>query len=158
MTKSRKIDILYKKAKGQRYDATPAELRELYPYKVDVREGDFYTTKANITNYVTAVDNGYRYSFYDWCMENRRADKRRKGSNEVAMAARDNEKKGSAVFIGWLTWGMAIYWIFEEQMLVGACAVIGAIISFTVMRTTRKNAGFLVIVLPLILLCVFGMK
>ncbi|MBE5946322.1 MAG: hypothetical protein E7259_05155 [Lachnospiraceae bacterium] len=158
MTKSRKIDILYKKAKGQRYEATPAELRELYPYKVDVREGDFYTTRANITNYVTAVDNGCRLSFYDWCMNNKRADMRRKGSSEVAMTARNNEKFGSAIFVGWLTWGMAIYWIFEAQMSVGACAVIGAVISYFFIRTARKNAGFLIIVLPLALLCIFGSK
>ena len=34
MTKARKIDLLYRKAKGQGFDVTPDEKRELMKYKV----------------------------------------------------------------------------------------------------------------------------
>ena len=156
MNKARKIDILYKRAKGQQYNATQSELEELYKYKVDFNEGDFYTTRENITKYVTAVDNGSRLPFYDWCMNNKLADKRRKGSNEAAISGRNKEKAMSAIFIGWITWGMAVYWLFNEKLSVGVCAIIGAGISYALVRTSRKTAPFSVIVLPLLLLVLFG--
>ena len=155
MTKARKIDILYKRAKGQSCNVTPTEEQELYMYKVDEKEGDFYTTRANITDYVTAVDNGCRLPFYDWCMNNGRADKRRKGSSEKAIAQRSNEKTGAGMMVGWLTWGAAIYWICNEQIPVVVCAVAGAIISYVLTRNARKSLGFTILVLPLLLLSFF---
>ena len=56
MDKARKIDILYKRAKGQPTNATKAELSELRKYKVDRDEDDTITTRANIKAYVEAVD------------------------------------------------------------------------------------------------------
>lgn len=42
MAKARKIDLLYRKANRQGFDAAPDEKRELMKYKADVGEGDFY--------------------------------------------------------------------------------------------------------------------
>lgn len=158
MTKAKKVEILYSKAKGRNYSITKEEEQELRPYKVDFNEGSFYSTRANITNYVTAVDNGSRLPFYDWCMNNTRADNRRRGSSKKAMKGRNKEKAFSAVCIGWLTWGIALYWMFEEQLSVAMCAVMGAAISFFLIRVGRKNAGWTIIVLPVVLLLVFGPK
>lgn len=155
MTKARKVDILYRMAKGQRTDASTAELQELRKYKVSADDANV-ATRANITNYVSAVDNGYRLSFYDWCANNLQGDRRRKGGSAKAIANANKEQSMATVFIGWLVWGIAFYWIFGGGVSVVACAIIGAIVSFVLQRCFRRAAGFTLIVLPIILAVIFG--
>jgi hypothetical protein len=156
MNKSRKVALLYQKAKGQHLDASPDELRELSNYKISAGEGDFYTTKSNISSYVTDVDNGYRLSFYDWCMNNHKADRRRRGSSEKEIAQYNSGQNTSVALWGWLVWGIAIYWMFHGEMTVGACAIMGAIVSVVIYNLARRWAGFTLIILPIILAIVFG--
>lgn len=157
MTKTRKVELLYKKAKGQTMNAMPEELRELKKYKVDFNEVDLYVKKANISAYVSAVDNnGFRRSFYDFCRDNRVADRRRKGSSEEDIAGYDRDQKISTIFIGWLTWGIAVYWMFHGSLSVGTCAVMGIIISLCLFKFSRKNVFLTVLILPIVLAVIFG--
>ncbi len=151
MNKTRKVELLYKKAKGQSIDATPGELAELKKYKISKGDGDFHTTKANVRAYVDAVDQeGCRISFYDWCMNHHRADKRRKGSSSREIAAVNRQQGLGAMFLGWLTWGIAVYWIFNARMTVGSSAIIGAVIAFTLVRVARRWMFFNLFILPAI--------
>ncbi len=152
MNKTRKVDLLYKKAKGQSIDADLSELVELKKYKISSGEGNFHTTKANIRAYVDAVDKeGCRISFYDWCMNHHRADKRRKGSSREEIASVNRQQGLGAIMLGWLTWGIAVYWIFDARMTVGSSAVIGAVIAFALARVSRRWIVFTLFLLPIIL-------
>ena len=155
MNKTRKIDLLYKKAKGQELNATPEEKRELKKYKVQAGDSN-YATRGNISNYVSAVDSGYRLSFYDWCQNNHKADRRRKGSSEKEMASANRDQGLGAIIMGWLTWGMAIYWMFHGSLSVGNCAIVGAVVSVILMRLNRRLSGFTLFLLPIILAVFFG--
>lgn len=156
MTAARKVDLLYKKARGQSMDASPAELMELKKYKVGKNEGSFLATKANIRAYVNAVDNGNRRTFYDWCIDNGRADKRRKGSNAKDIKSYDKSNSIGAMLIGWLLWGLAIYWIFQGSIAAGQCAVIGAVVSAIIYKINRRNAIFTLFILPIVIAVIFG--
>lgn len=155
MNKSRKIELLYRKAKGQRIDADASEIQQLRKYKVDAGDGN-YATKANIASYVSAVDSGCRLSFYDWCMNNLKADRRRKGSSENEMAATNRGNNFNAIFVGWLIWGIAIYWIFNGAITAGACAVAGAIVSIILYNKSRRSAPFTLYILPIVLAIFFN--
>ena len=157
MNKTRKVELLYKKAKGMKLEATPEELGYLVRYKVRDDEGSFYTTKSNIKQYVDAVDkDGCRLPFYDWCMNNNKADKRRKGSSVEEMEQSNKEGNFSAIFIGWLTWGAAIYWAFQETLGVGACAIIGAVISVVLFKNDRRKSVAKLIVIPFLIAYFFS--
>lgn len=158
MNKTRKIEILHKMAKGEPHNATPAEISELRKYKVGRGEDSFCATKKNISDYITAVDNGCRISFYDWCMNNKRADRRRKGSSEKDIAASNKSDSMSFMFVGWLTWGIAIYWMAHGAVSVGACAIAGAIISFILSRVARRTSVITMLILPIVLASYFGRK
>ena len=151
MTKARKIDVLYRMAKGQPTDASLEELQELRKYKVSARADADIATRANITNYVSAVDNGYRLSFYDWCANNLQGDRRRKSGRAEEIASANKAQSTATIFIGWLVWGIAIYWMFGGSIPVGACAVIGAAVSFVLQRCFRRWALFTVIILPIVI-------
>lgn len=151
MTKARKVDVLYRMAKGQATDASPEELQELRKYKISARADANYATRANITNYVAAVDNGYRLSFYDWCANNLQGDRRRKSGRAKEISSANKAQSTATVFVGWLIWGIAFYWIFNESLSVGACAILGAIVSFVLQRCFRRAAGFTLIILPIVL-------
>lgn len=155
MNNARKITLLYQKAHGQGMNATLEEQRELKKYKVTADDG-YYATKKNISDYVRAVDSGYYLSFYDWCQNNHKADRRRKGSSEREMASANREQGIGVMMFGWLIWGIAIYWIFHGSLTVGACAIAGAVISVILLRINRRLAGFTLILLPAILVVVFG--
>ncbi len=155
MNKTRKIELLYQRAHGQGGNISSEELKELRQYKVSSSDGN-YATKANIREYVGAVDGGYRLSFYDWCQNNLKADRRRKGSSEREMA-QDNRMQGiGAILLGWLEWGIAIYWMFHGAIPVNSCAVAGAIISIILLRLNRRWAGFTLFLLPIILAAIFN--
>lgn len=158
MNKTRKIELLYKIAKGQAVNITERERRELSRYRVRENEGSFYTTKANIRAYVTAVDSGFRISFYDWCMNNNKADRRRRGSSEAAMERSNQENSMAVMGMGWLIWGMALYWMLQENVSVGACAVFGAIISAALYKCARRAAAFTLFALPIALAVLAYMK
>lgn len=158
LNKARKTELLFQKAKGQRINATPTEMIELRKYKIDADESSFYATKSNISAYITAVDNGCRISFYDWCMNNKKADRRRKGSSEKDISNFNKTKSMSFMFIGWLTWGIALYWMSHGSISVGVCAIAGAVISFILSKFARKTAGLTLLLLPIILAVYFGSK
>lgn len=155
MNRTRKVNLLYQKAHGQGVNATPEEQRELRKYRVSADDGN-YATKANISAYVKAVDGGYRLSFYDWCMNNCKMDRRRKGSSEREMASENRWNSAGAMMLGWLIWGIAIYWMFHGTLTVGVCAVTGAVVSAILLRLNRRLAGFTLFLLPVILTVIFG--
>lgn len=152
MKKDRKIDLLYRKAKGQGWNhASQAEIQELRKYKVDADDG-YYATKANISAYVSDVDRGrWNHSFYDWCRENKKADRRRTGSGEAEMAQFNNAQNKSVIFIGGFIWGIALYWLMGESASVVGCLVMGALIALGLFKISRKRVAFTVVGLPIIL-------
>lgn len=159
MTKSQKIEILYKKAKGIRTKLTNEEAIELSRYRVELREGDFYTTKANIRDYVNAVDNeGCLLPFYDWCMNNNRADRRRRGGSEEALAKSNKERDKGIMFGGFFFWGIAIYWTFQETISILICGIIGAVITLFLYKLNRKNSTFKLVWLPLLIAIFFASR
>lgn len=156
MTKTKKINALYKIAHGQPVSLTPEEQKELRKYKIDSGDRN-YATRKNIIQYVNVVDNKrYPFAFYDWCHNNLKADRRRKGSSEREMAANNRENSIAAMMMGWLLWGLAIYWIFDGTFPAGNCAIAGAIVSAILQRLNRGLAGFTLFLLPIILMAVFG--
>lgn len=156
MTKARKVEILYRMAKGQAMDASREELQELRKYKVSAGADADCATRANITKYVSAVDNGYRLSFYDWCANNLQGDRRRKGGSAEEIASANKAQSTATVFFGWLVWGIAFYWIFQENVSVGFCAVLGALAAFGLQKCFRRGAMFTLIILPIVLAVLFG--
>lgn len=157
MTKARKIDILYRMAKGQNTNASSQELQELRKYKICAGDDANIATRANITNYVAAVDNGYRLSFYDWCANNLQGDRRKKSGRAESIARSNKEQSFGSVFVGWLVWGLALYWIFDGGVSAGVCAIMGAIVAFVLQKCSRRLAGFTLIILPIILAVVFAL-
>lgn len=155
MTNTRKEQLLYQKAHGQGMNASPAEQRELRKYKVDTDDGN-YATKANIRAYIKAVDGGYPLSFYDYCRNNRKGDRRRKGHSEEEMASSNREQTIAVMMMGWLVWGVALYWIFRGSQSVGSCAIMGAIISAVLQRVSRKWAGVTCFLLPCVIAAIAG--
>lgn len=155
MNKTRKITLLYQKAHGQSVNVTAEEQRELRKYRVSVQDGNYATIK-NVSDYVSAVDRGYSLSFYDWCMNNHKMDRRRKGSSESQMLARNREMGLSAMLVGWLMWGIAIYWIFDGVFPAGSCAIAGAVVSAVLVRMNRRAVLFTLFLLPVILAVIFG--
>lgn len=155
MNNSKKVTLLYQKAHGQGINASLEEQRELKKYKVSADDGN-YATKANISAYVRAVDSGYHLSFYDWCQNNHKNDRRRKGSSEREMASANMDEGIGAMMLGWLIWGIAIYWMFQGSLTVGACAIAGAILSAILLRLNRRAAGFTLFILPMLLAVIFG--
>ena len=151
MNKTRKVDLLYAKAKGQASNATTQELLELKKYRVASNEESFYVTKANISAYVTAVDKGYPLSYYDWCVSNGKADRRRKGSSEEAIKSNDKSNTIGAVVAGFFLWALAIYWLTNGAISPVASLVIGAVVSLVLFKLSRKAAGFTLVFLPIIL-------
>ena len=143
MNKARKTELLYQKAKGRPMNITEKERRELSRYRVRANEGSFYATKANISAYVTAVDQGCRISFYDWCMNHSRADRRRKGSDEAAMGRVRRENSLAAMGMGWLVWGMALYWAFQEASVI-------------LYQSARRFSAFTLFLLPILIAAFFG--
>lgn len=156
LNKTRKIQLLYQKAHGKQFDASPKELQELKKYRIS-KDDIKYATKRNITDYVDAVDNGSCHlPFLDWCWNNYRADKRRKGSSEEEMANTNTWDGIASVALGWLIWGVAFYWMFQERVPANACGVLGAVVSIIITRVNRRRGIFLLFGLPIILSTIFG--
>jgi len=154
MNKSRKEELLYKKAKGQFLNISTEEQKELKPYKVDRTDASF-ATHSNIKEYIVAVDKGCKISFYDWCMNNCKADRRVNGASKEEMISRKRGEVIAAAAFGWLSWGAAVYWMFNGRLSVGACSIVGAIISIILYKRAREWVMFTLFLLPIILAAVF---
>lgn len=152
MKKVRKVDLLYCKAKGRPMDATAEELRELRKYHVGRCESDFVVTKANISAYVTAVDNGSMVSFYDWCMNHGMADRRRKGSSRAEMQSDKHWEGFSAALVGSIFWGVSLYWMTGGAAGAAGSMVLGALAAVVLWGVWRRGAAFTLLVLPWVLL------
>lgn len=155
MNNARKVTLLYQKAHGQSIDASPEERRELKKYRVSSDDSKF-ATRANVSAYVKAVDDGYRLSFYDWCRNYHKADRRRKGSSKEEMSSENFLDGIGAMIFGWLTWGMAIYWMCHGSVDTGSCAIVGAIVSVILSRASRRRVFFTLFLLPILLAVLFG--
>ncbi len=156
MTKDRKVELLYRRARGESLNLTNQEQIELRKYKVSMNESSFYVTKANIQDYVSAVDRGSYQTFSDWCQDHMRADRRRRGSSEKAMAAENSRQKLNVAWFGWLVWGLALYWLFGGALHVLGSAILGIGASLGTFKLFgRKAAPFTQILLPVILMAVF---
>lgn len=155
MNKVAKINFLYGYAHGNRMPSNAEEKALLRKYKVTQNDGN-YATKSNIIDYVEEVDKGYPFSFYDWCMSNCKADRRRKGSSEAEMKSQNRMDGVSGVLLGWLVWGMAIYWMLDGAVAAGTCAILGAIVAAVLSQMFRRSAGFTLFLLPIILAACFG--
>lgn len=156
MTKSRKVELLYKKAKGQSLHATKEELRELKQYKIESSEGSFYTTKSNVREYVNAVDNqGYQLSFYTWCINNSKADRRKSGASEKEMKQSSIGQEIACMLLGSATWGHTIHEIFQGILSSTICTILGACLSVFLCKCFREKVGNMIIGLPILLLVIF---
>lgn len=155
MNKTRKVTLLYQKAHGQRINVSPEEKAELRKYGVSPGDGD-YATKANISAYIKDVDEGYRLSFYDWCRNKHKADRRRKGSSESEMKRENRAEGRESMLLGWLIWGIAIYWMFHGELAVVSCAIAGAVISVILRTLNRRMAPYTLFLLPIVLAVIFG--
>ena len=156
MTKARKVDLLYNIAKGSSTDATSAELRELKKYTVDRCEVKKFVKRDNISKYVSAVDGGFKRSFYDFCVENRLSDRRRKGSSEEAIGKDDKNLGIAWVLIGWLTWGVAVYYILGGKVPSGIAAIIGGVVSLVICKRGRKSAMFTIFILQIVIISILA--
>lgn len=155
MTKQRKINLLYAKATGGNYNPTPAEEAELRSYRVDFNEGKSYATKKNITMYVNAMEGkAIKRGFYDWCMDNSLGDRRRKNGSAAAMSARDKGIKYSAVFLGWLPWALALYYIFGAAFPPIVCIIFGVVISLILYKVTRQYAIITCFIIPIVIFAI----
>ncbi len=155
MTKARKVDLLYEKAKtGTIQHATPEELREIRKYAVG---NSPHATKKNLAEYVAVVDKGYRLSFYDWCMNNGKADRRRRFSSKEDIAAINREENKGVLFFGWLTWGIALYQLSKGAASIEASAIIGMVISLILYKCARRYAAFTIILLPIVIAAILSM-
>lgn len=98
----------------------------------------------------------YLLAFDTWCQTHLKADRRRKGSSEKDMAADNRDNTIGSMMMGWLIWGLTIYWIFGGTFTAGNCAVAGAIVSAILRRLNRRLSAFTLFLLPIILMVVFG--
>lgn len=83
-----------------------------------------------------------------------KADRNRRSAGTQANEPEGGQSAVAAVSIGWLTWGIAFYWMLHGTVSVVACAVMGAIAAFVFSRLFRKGEAFSVILLPIILAAV----
>ena len=157
MNKQRKVELLYRRAQGESLNISPDEAKELSKYKVS-KVGKTLNTKTNLQQYVTAVDKGYRKTFYDWCLDNNKGDGRRKDGRAEDIRSFNRDQSIAVIAMGWLMWGVAIYWIMGGSTPVGTCAAMGAVIAFVLYRMKREAVGLTCILLPIILAVIFGRK
>lgn len=137
MNKVEKINFLHAYAHGNRIPSNAEQKVILKEYKVSAHDGK-YATKSNIIAYIEAVDKEYPFSFYDWCMSNCKADRRRKGSSEAEMKSQNRmDGVGGAVS-------------------AGTCAILGAIVAAVLSQMFRRSAGFTLFLLPILLAACFG--
>lgn len=153
VNKARMVDLLYKRAHGESLNATHDELQALKKYKVYQDDGSFYTTKKNIGDYVSAVDTGKtKVSFYDWCMNNCRADRRRKGSSEKDIADYNSSVSIGSELVGIFFWGLALFWIFEQELNLFGCAVLGAILTVILRKISTRWSVMTCMIVPVVIM------
>ena len=150
MNKETKINYLYKIAMGQDVNLSTKECEELSKYNVGY-VGKPLTTKSNISQFVSAVDRGYRKGFYDWCLDNNKGDRRIKEGSVDSIKTFNREQTFCVILIGGVFWGLAIYWLLNGNASSEGCMIAGAIVSVIIYRLKREAAGFTCIILPLII-------
>lgn len=91
-------------------------------------------------------------------MNNNRADRRRKGGSETALAENNKFKNAIIMMFGCLTWGMAVYWTFQETLSVGLSGIIGAAITIFLYKRDRGGAGIKLFILPVLIAAYFASK
>jgi len=152
MTKERKVEILYLKAKNEKYPMTMNEFEEMRKYGID-REFDInFATKKNLREYVTAVDNGCRLTFSDWCSANAKGDQRRKIGKADTM--RENRRKADLLMFvfGTLTWGVSLMLLIPSIGFISF--IIGAVVSFFISRTDNTYIKAGIITLPVLIVMI----
>lgn len=151
MTKKQKVDLLYKRALGEVKSFSPNATKELSKYKV-YEYNDRYRSivkKANLEEYVTAVDNGEcKISYLDWCRNNGKADRRYRNSSKENIMAENKVQMVGMFLIGAIFWGILLSYL---SIASWASIVIGGIISVMMYRINRDNLWFTCIVLPLLI-------
>ena len=150
MNKKRTVDLLYKKAHGQKMNATKEEEKELKKYKVFSNDAKFATRKI-LNAHVDAINKGSKRSLYDRAMDKGMADRRRKGGSAAALRSEDREGGLASMFMGWLTWGICLYWMAGGRAEVKGCAILGLIISFILYKISRRNVFVTCFLFPVIL-------
>ena len=115
-------------------------------------------TNSISARYITAVDNGYHKSFYDWCLDNNKGDRRMKSGKEGSLKSFNKVQSVSVAVIGWLIWGIAVYWILGGRLSAGVCAIIGAAVSVFLFKLNRQGAAFTCIILPIVLAAIFASR
>ena len=155
MNTNEKVGILYKKVRGE--NLSFQEKSAVSKYNVSREDGAFLATKKNLRDYIKAVDSGAtRKNFYTWCIDNGRADARRKGGKASDIKEFRKEQGLGAFLMGFLVWGIAVYWILGGRASVGASAIVGGIISFVLYKINRKITFFTCLVLPIMLAAYFS--
>lgn len=156
MSKTSEKDILYRIAKGK---SVTAQERESVKHLIkDFGDGS-KVTRAGINKYYDAVTSGRTHVSYNDFASNRLMGDRRKRGGRVSDIKNDNRQGTlAALFMGWLLWGMAIYWIGGRSASVGSSAVIGAIISVVLFFVARRLTPFTEFVLPIIVAIIAYMK
>ena len=153
MTKTEKVNLLYRKAKGE--SLSRSQESELKKYKVSCGESSRIVTMNNIKGYVNAVDSGYKLAFNDWCWSNGKGDRRRKNSSAKDLKNEDRSTDLSAVLgVGWLFWAMGLYWFSGGTINVGTSCVISVFLVVILRRLSRNLASFTCIVLPILLIII----
>ena len=89
-------------------------------------------------------------------MNNLKGDRRRRGFSKKEMATERFQDVIGSMMLGWLTWGMAIYWMRGGSVPVESCAVAGAIVSAVLSLISRRLRGFTLFLLPILLAVFFG--
>ena len=158
MNKKQKVDALYKMAKGKGVNLTSQQRRELGKYSKDFGAGH-NVTRGNIERYVNARDKGRtRLSFNDFANNHLLGDRRKKSGRADSIRQDNKNDALASIFLGWFTWGIALYWINGGNASVGSCAVFGAIVSVILSFVARRYSAFTVFLLPIILAVIAYMK
>lgn len=161
MTKKRKIDLLYNKARGTPIPSAMQENMEIAKYRVG-GVGDLpFVTRNNIAQYADAVDAGCRKSFYTWAYDNRKIDKRKTKEAANFFDIRSSKMIWIFFYCFWCgpLWGLVFYWfIGGGKEPYGTYCIAGAIISAIAGTISRKHAIVMGILFggPFILLGVYG--
>lgn len=154
MNKTEKVNYLYQIAMGEPVTLTPQQKNELRPYKMRY-VGKPYTTKGNISQYISAVDGGDHSDFYNWCMNNAKGDRRTKQGKKGTMRELNMRQNFGIMLIGCLFWGVMISEVAGDFISQKVTAILGMGIALVLYKWKRQIAGLTLILLPIILGTIF---
>lgn len=81
-----------------------------------------------------------------------------KSGKEGSLKSFNKVQSVSVAVIGWLIWGIAVYWILGGRLSAGVCAIIGAAVSVFLFKLNRQGAAFTCIILPIVLAAIFASR